>query len=122
MILADTSVWINHFHTEILEVQKLLDREKIVIHQTVLGELSVGNIHRRRERFLELSELGYAATSDFEECLMFVETHRLYGIGLSWNDVQLLCSAKQNGYHLWTFDKTLDRAARHLGIAYASVH
>ena len=103
-------------------MRELLAVKTVVIHPIVIGELMVGNLNQRHHRFIDLSDLRKAIECEFDECMAFIETHKLYGIGLAWNDVQLLCSAKEGQHNLWTFDKTLDRAARHLGIAYASVH
>jgi len=48
-----------------------------------------------------------------------VETRRLYGRGLQWNDIQLLAAAKLSPAPLWTRDHRLATAAEEFGVGWA---
>ena len=49
MILADTSVWIDHFRLGNKRLHSLLDTGDIVCHPFVVGELACGNLVNREE-------------------------------------------------------------------------
>ena len=49
MILADTSVWIEHLRAGHAELAARLDEGRVVIHPFVVGELALGNLSRRDE-------------------------------------------------------------------------
>lgn len=115
MILADTSVWIDHFrHSEPRLVEALV-RQEVVMHPLVVGELATGNL---RDRAQTLSALPAAGEATFGECLHFLESRKLYGKGLGWIDIQLLASAVRGSFRLWSSDKRLHDAARNLGFAF----
>ena len=42
VILADTSIWIDHFRRSDLRLARFLDRGDVVMHPFVLGELALG--------------------------------------------------------------------------------
>ena len=49
MILADTSVWIEHFRSRTDELEQPLAEGEVLIHPFVLGELACGNLKNRAE-------------------------------------------------------------------------
>jgi Arc/MetJ family transcription regulator len=52
LILADTSVWIDHLRLGNDELRKQLDRGQIAIHPCILAELALGSLKERsRTRF-----------------------------------------------------------------------
>ena len=57
MILADTSVCIDHLIVEDSYLALLLDRGEILIHPMVIGELACGNVSNRSEVFSLLRSL-----------------------------------------------------------------
>jgi predicted nucleic acid-binding protein len=118
MILVDTSVWIDHFHSSDEDLKELLLSGQVCIHPYVLGELSCGNISNRKE---VLSLLKALPGIDFvldEEVFMFIEERKLYGKGLGFVDIHLLASAIIFQVPVWTRDKILKRIAGELGIGY----
>ncbi|MFA7332153.1 MAG: type II toxin-antitoxin system VapC family toxin [Candidatus Delongbacteria bacterium] len=116
MILADTSIWIDHFRRGNPQLATLLDAGQILQHQLVLGELMCGNLRNRAEILGLLFALPEAQKVTFDEIARFVEARRLFGRGLGWTDVSLLASAQLTGCKLWTLDKALLLAAAELGL------
>lgn len=114
MILADTSVWIDHLRKNNEALAELLQAEKIVCHQFVIGELACGGL-RDRETFLALlSALPSLQKVDHHEVLAFIDNHRLMNVGLGLVDVHLLASCLLSGANLWTRDRKLAEAADRL--------
>lgn len=116
MILADTSVWVDHLRRGNSRLRQLLLEDKVVCHAFIIGELACGQMRNRGEVLSLLKALPQAAVLDDEETLAFVETHRLMGVGLGWIDVHLLGAAVLTHVALWTLDRPLTRAATRLGV------
>lgn len=77
----------------------------------------MGLLGKKRESTLsDMQALPHVKDTRMEESLHFLEARRLYGRGLSWNDIQLLASALVEGIFLWSLDKRLDEAAGELGL------
>ena len=118
MILADTSVWIYHFRNGFPHFAQMLQKGLVVIHPIVLGELATGNLLNRPKTLAALRCLSKTAMGTVDECMQFIEIHRLYGRGIGWNDIQLLVAARLSGNFLWSKDRRLDDAAKKLGVSY----
>ncbi len=118
MILADTSVWVQHFRRGMPEFGAALGQHLISIHAVVLGELASGNLAKRAETLADLRRLPRAAAGTLEESLDFIESESLYGRGLGWNDMQLLVAARLSGHLLWSLDARLAAAASKLRIGF----
>jgi predicted nucleic acid-binding protein len=118
MILVDTSLWVQHFRKGVPTFASLLAAGEVSIHIIVLGELAAGNLSRRSQTLDMLGRLPLARHSTGQECLAFLERHRLWGKGLGWNDVQLLAAARLSRIPLWSLDVPLTHAAEALGISY----
>ncbi len=116
MILADTSLWVQHFRRGVPEFAVALTQHQISMHPIVLGELATGNLAKRAATLADLRRLPRAAVGTAGESLAFIETHSLYGHGLGWNDVQLLVAARLSGHALWSLDSRLAAAAVKLGV------
>ena len=117
MILADTSVWIDHLRQGNEQLNSLLSEGAVVCHPFVVGELACGNLSNRDEILTLLRVLPTADVASDDEVLSFVERHKLHGQGLGWVDVHLLASAMLSKCSLWTLDKSLARAARRLKLS-----
>lgn len=119
MILVDTSVWIDHLHRVDPSLVALLERNDVVVHPMVIGELASGTISDR-ERFLGLlSALPEATEATHAEVLKFVAERKLHGKGLSLVDAYLLASAVLSpNTRLWTRDRRLAAAAADLGLTW----
>ncbi len=96
----------------------LLSHDTVVTHSVVLGELAVGNLRDRARTLAHLHALLDAVESPPRDVLDFLENQRLYGVGLSWGDVQLLAASKLNAVPLWTLDQQLSQAAQSLNLAW----
>jgi predicted nucleic acid-binding protein len=118
VILADTSVWVQHFRGGCSDFAVALRNHNVSMHPVVLGELATGNLARRRETLADLRRLPRAVSGTVEESLGFIETHRLFGRGIGWNDVQLLVAAQLSRHWLWSLDARLASVAERLKIAY----
>ncbi len=95
-----------------------LGRVEILIHPAVIGELALGSLRRRRNVLRTLDELPSALVATDSEVVVFVEAHRLFGLGIGWVDAHLLASAQLTpGATLWTRDRRLRAAAQRLGLA-----
>jgi predicted nucleic acid-binding protein len=118
LILADSSIWIDHFRSPNLELMLLLDGEQIWCHPAVIGELACGNLADRAGKLTLMRNLDRAPVADHLEVLGFLDTHRLMGRGIGYIDVQLLTSAAMQPGLLWTRDRRLKQAAESLGLSY----
>jgi predicted nucleic acid-binding protein len=116
-VLADTSLWIDHWRRTIPGFADLLDKDRIVLHPFVLGEIALGSIVPRREVLKDLRSLRTTTVAQNLEVLELVERAPLWGRGISWVDAHLLAAALIDGIDLWTLDQHLHAAARDLGVA-----
>jgi predicted nucleic acid-binding protein len=116
MILADTSVWVDHLRRGNAELAQLLGEGQVLCHPFVIGELACGSLQKRTEILGLLTALPTAHVAEHDEVLLLVSARRLHGRGLGWIDAHLLGSAFLSGCVLWTLDKALSTAARSLGV------
>jgi predicted nucleic acid-binding protein len=118
MVLVDTSVWVSHLRDGNAGLEKLLNGGDVICHTFIVGELACGNLKNRHEILTYLQSLPMAILAEGEEALKFIENHRLMGKGLGYIDVHLIASAVLTDVPLWTFDKTLDKYTKKIGISY----
>lgn len=108
MILVDTSVWIDHFRRGNRELVEALEREDVLTHPLVIGELACGDLKNRAEVLHLLAALPVAPIATDDEALLLIEKRRLMGRGIGYIDVHLLASvALSADARLWTLDKRL---------------
>lgn len=120
MTLVDTACWIDHLHRPSDRLEQLLREKKVLIHPFVLGEISCGQIQRRKTTLFVISRLGRAPMAPDDEVLEMVEARQLFGIGLGFIDAHLLLSAMIAECVLMTRDRALIRAAHRVGVATAA--
>ena len=117
MILADTSVWIDHLRKTDPQMVSRLDSDLILMHPLVLGEIAVGSLRDRSRLLSRLDRLPRAKLARHYLVLQLIEGHRLYSRGLSYIDVSLLASARLTPEaQLWTRNNDLADAARQLDV------
>jgi predicted nucleic acid-binding protein len=116
MVLADTSVWIQHFRRGEPQLAAQLTEGLVLMHPFVLGELACGNLKHRAKILSDLQELPPAKLASTAEAPRLIEDRRLWGRGLGWIDVHLLASALLSDCGFWTLDKSLAHAAAQLGL------
>ena len=116
MILADTSVWVDHLRRGNARLAALLEQAQVSAHPFVIGEIALGHLKRRVEILALLASLPRAPSAEHNEVLRFVTENKLAGSGLGWIDVHLLAAAALDRSRLWTLDKRLAGAASRLGL------
>ena len=117
MILADTSIWVDHFRTGNKDLRKLLNQGQIVIHSFIIAELALGSLKQRGQTLALLDLLPQVQVAELGEVRHMIESRRLYSLGIGLIDAHLIASAFIHSHTLlWTRDKQLRKAAEGLGI------
>jgi len=118
MILVDTSIWIDHFRAAEPQLVALLDRNEVLTHPHVIGEIALGSVAKRAEVLRYLNHLPSTAVARHDEVMIFIERHNLANTGLGYVDANLLAStALTPGAALWARDKNLRAAATRCGVS-----
>ena len=118
MVLADTSIWIDHFRRSDLRLAQLLERGDVAMHPFVIGELLLGRVPRIAEMIDDLNTLPKATVASPDEVLTFIAARRLPGSGIGYVDAHLLAAAALTPEKsIWTRDKRLLAAAQSLSLA-----
>lgn len=118
MILVDTSVWIDHLRAADPQLVGLLNRNEVLTHPSVIGEIALGSVAKRTEVLRYLNNLPTAVSATHHEIMIFIERYKLQNSGLGYVDVGLLASAALTpGAALWSRDKNLRAAAARCGLA-----
>jgi predicted nucleic acid-binding protein len=118
MILADTSVWVEHLRGNAGQLAALLERGMVVTHPFVIGELVLGGIRVGSEVFELLHGLPGLSQATPAEILHFIDKQHLAGQGAGYVDVHLLASAILHDMQIYTLDKRLERLAESLGVGF----
>ena len=118
MILADTSIWVEHFKKSNSKFVSLLQEAEIACHPFVIGELACGNLKNRRETLTLLAALPQCDLASHKELLEFIDQRKLAGRGVGWVDINLLASTVLDNCLIWTKDKRLHSVAEKLGISF----
>jgi predicted nucleic acid-binding protein len=117
LILADTSIWIDHFRSENREMRKHLQQGNIVMHPFVIAELALGSLRERAKTLALLDLLPQVRMPNLAEVRLMIEARRLYSMGIGLIDTHLIASVFVNSpVVLWTRDKPLRKVAEDLGI------
>ena len=115
MILADSSVWIDHFRRKESRLAVLLNQEQVVIHPFIIGELALGSLKNRGQAIHDLQLLPQISPATGQETLEWIERRRIFGKGIGWTDAHLLLACILSNTELWTMDKPLAYVARLCG-------
>jgi predicted nucleic acid-binding protein len=117
LILADTSIWIDHLRSTDKQMPRLLNQGQIVIHPFIIAELALGSLRERRKTLALLDLLPQLQVAQLSEVRLMIEARRLYSLGIGLTDAHLIASVFINSSTLlWTRDKRLRTAAETLGI------
>jgi predicted nucleic acid-binding protein len=126
LILADTSIWIDHFRSgnpgrnpssRSKDLRKLLNEGQIVIHPAIIAELALGSLQERTKTLALLDLLPHAQVAKLSEVRRMIDARRLYSLDIGLTDAQLIASVFINpSTLLWTRDKRLRKAAESFGI------
>lgn len=118
MILADTTVWIDHFRSETAEMRRQLNKRSIVIHPYIVAELALGSLRDRARTLAWLDSLPRLRVAQTAEVRQMIEMRSLYSRGIGLTDAHLIASILiYTSTLLWTLDKRLSNVASELGIA-----
>jgi predicted nucleic acid-binding protein len=117
MILADTSVWVDHFRSGDDELRKQLINQHIVMHPFIVAELALGSLPQRAKTLSFLEQLPSLTVARLDEVRKLIEVRSLYSRGIGLIDTHLIASVFLNpSTVLWTRDKRLSDIAKTLGI------
>jgi predicted nucleic acid-binding protein len=117
VILADTSVWIDHLRSEDSEFADRLDADEIVMHPFVLGELILSGLKPDVLAYLRGLPSAMIATTD--EVAALILAHPLNGRGIGYVDSALLAAARlEPGTRLWSHDRRLFAIAAEMSLAF----
>lgn len=117
MILADTSVWVDHLRSSDPVMSRLMAGGKIAMHPFVAAEVALGSLHNRRSKLAVMDALWAVNVAEIDEVRRLIESHSLYSKGLGLTDAHLLASCMMTlGTQLWTRDKALANEAETLGV------
>ena len=117
-VLVDTCVWVRHFRQRNALLAAMLEDGEVWSHPIVVGELTMGTLKNRQQTIFDLSQLSRPPLASFSETRHMVESRKLWGRGIQWNDARILASSILGEIPLWTFDLRLQLIARELEIAF----
>ena len=121
-VLVDTSVWIRFLAGRepfASRLDTLLERDDVVGHEFVFGELLIGDRGGRLKVLEAYGKMDQTHTLAHAEVVAFARARKLHGRGLGWIDVHLLASAVVDGLAFWTADHRLEAVALDVGLAAA---
>jgi len=117
LILADTSIWIDHLRSGNREMRKHLNQGNILIHPFIITELALGSMRERTKTLALLDLLPQVRMAQLGEVRLMIEARGLYSLGIGLTDAHLIASVFiDSSTLLWTRDKRLRQAAEGLGI------
>jgi predicted nucleic acid-binding protein len=117
LILADTSVWIDHLRAGNTEMRRHLDQGNIVMHPFIVAELALGSLRERAKTLALLDLLPQVRVAQLSEVRLTIEDRRLYSLGIGLTDAHLIASVFLSPPTLlWTKDRRLRKAAETLNI------
>jgi predicted nucleic acid-binding protein len=118
MILADTSVWIDHLRAKDTMLEHCLETNFIVSHAYVIGEIALGSLGRRQVILEALDGLPRLKRASESEVCAMIERDHLFGLGIGYIDAHLIASVRLTpGTKIWTRDKWLQQAAERLNLS-----
>jgi len=117
VILADTSVWVQHLRSGDTRLVGALEASRVCIHPFIRGEIACANLKNRTELLDLLGHLPPATVATDAEALVFLERHKLMGRGIGFVDGHLLASAALSAAALWTHERHLAAVATELKLA-----
>ncbi|MBQ9350740.1 type II toxin-antitoxin system VapC family toxin [Phyllobacterium sp.] len=115
MILADTSIWIDHLRVGDAELKLRLNTNQIMVHPFIVGEIALGILRQRDLILAALRDLPKVKIANEEEVLHFIDAEALFSLGIGYVDAHLLAATRLTpGTRLWSRDKRLAAAAARL--------
>jgi predicted nucleic acid-binding protein len=117
MILADTSVWVDHLRNRNPEMERCLGLGQVAMHPFIVAEISLGSLRNRKQRLEDMEALLEVKVAQLSEVRHMIEAHALYSKGIGLTDAHLIASCLLTpGTQLWTKDAAMEKVAKALGI------
>ena len=117
MILADTSVWVDHLRRNDPQMANLLLAGQIAMHPFIVAEIALGSLRNRHKILAEMDALREVRVAGLDEVRHMIEAHSLYSKGIGLTDAHLIASCLLTpGTQLWTRDSNLKQVARALKV------
>jgi hypothetical protein len=121
VILADTSVWVDHLRAGDAGLMARLDAGMVLTHPFVIGEIALGHLRQRTLVLGALADLPMATVATDAEVLTLIDVLALAGRGIGYVDAHLLAAVRLTpGTALWTRDRRLHSIAVQWGVAAAA--
>ncbi|MGD0731708.1 MAG: PIN domain-containing protein [Terracidiphilus sp.] len=118
MILADTTIWVDHFRASNDQLRSLLEIDEVVMHPFIVAELALGSLGQRAVKLRALDDLPAVRVARLEDVRIMIEAHSLYSRGIGLVDAHLIASCLIHPLTLlWTKDRRLSDTAEFLGVA-----
>lgn len=116
-VLIDTSVWVDHFKHGNDSLVHLLERDLVLTHPLIIGEIACGTPPNSPETLADLASLRQGQQATIQETMTLIESKRFYGLGCGLVDMLLLASTLlTQDSELWTLDKRLAAMAERVGV------
>ena len=120
MILADTSVWVDHLRGALPRLAQLVKDGEILMHPMIIGELACGNLADRKKRLRDWWRFPMILEAPHRDVLSTIESKKIMGRGIGFIDAHLLCAVlNSEDTLLWTRDNSFHKVAEDLGIAFS---
>jgi predicted nucleic acid-binding protein len=120
MILADTSIWVDHLRAGDDSLVELLKGGCILGHPWVVTEIAVGSLRDRHTVLSLLDGLPQAPVATIDELRHLIERRGLFGRGVGLVDIGLLAACLLvPGCRLWTRDKRLAAVADEMTVSFS---
>lgn len=117
MILADTSIWVEHLRNGSPEMARQLGGGQIAMHPFIVAEIALGSLKNRQQRLSNMESLLEVRVAQLSEVRHMIEAHALYSKGIGLTDAHLIASCLLTpGTQLWTRDAAMEKAAKGLGV------
>ena len=118
MILVDTSIWIDHLRGGDPSLVALLQSNRVVTHDYVIGEIALGTLFKRNVILDSLDNLPKLPLATDPEVRHLIEREKLFGRGIGYVDAHLIAAVKlAPGTELWTRDKRFRSVLEALGLS-----
>jgi len=118
MVLVDTSIWIDHLGQGNHPLSRLLNQDRVLMHEMVAGELACGTLADRKGLLGQLSKLPQIQLIPSREVMAFIENQEVMGKGIGLVDANLLASTMISGRKIWARDKNLLAVATDLNLSF----
>jgi predicted nucleic acid-binding protein len=117
MILADSSIWIDHLRHRDERMIQLMETVGLLVHPFIIGEVALGHVKNRDVILAEMSQFQQSVLATDTEVLQLINRMSLMGTGLGLIDIHLLGSVLVTiDAKLWTRDKKLAAVADSIGV------